>query len=262
MPKLNVPDGACDTHLHIYGTPGQRLDDYRDLRDRLGLQRAVFVQPSKFQTDNSLVLECIAQEAGKARGIAVIHPEAPEAELQRLHAGGIRGVRFHDVVPGCLPFTVLDEVAARIAPLDWHVIVQSEGERLPDLETQLRGLTVDFVIDHMGRIPVERGVNHPGFQAILRLLETGRCWVKLSAPYHVSVTGGPDFADCRDRGRALVAAAPERMLWGSNWPHPSVTGGAMPDDADLLDVLADWADDDVAIRRILVDNPAALYGFP
>ncbi len=256
-----VPPGACDTHMHIYGTPGRSLDDYRKVRDCLGFERTVFVQASDFATDNSLVLDCIAAEDGRARGIAVIDPNAPEADLRSLHEGGIRGVRFHDIVPGCLPYEVLEPVAARIAVLGWHVIVQSEGDRLPELEPRLRNLAVDFVIDHMGRVPVDGGVDHPAFQVILRLLESGRCWVKLSAPYHVSRTGGPGYDDLRERGWALVAAAPERMLWGSNWPHPSIKVGPMPDYAALLDVLGDWAGDEATVARILVDNPATLYGF-
>lgn len=260
--RLAVPPGATDTHMHIYGTRGRTLDDYRAVRARLGIQRTVYVQPSQFGADNRILLECIGADGDNARGVAVIDPEAGDAELDRLHAGGVRAVRFHDVVKGCLGIDVLEPVAARVANWGWHVIVQSEGARLAEIAPRLTGLPVPVVVDHMGRIPVEMGVGHPAFVALLRLLEAGRTWVKLSAPYHVSRTGGPDYADLRDHGRTLVRAAPERMLWATNWPHPSVRDeAAMPDDADLLNVLADWTPDDATVRLILVDNPAALYGF-
>jgi D-galactarolactone isomerase len=153
-------------------------------------------------------------------------------------------------------------VAARIAPLGWHVCVQGHGDWLVGMADRLSSLPVDFVVDHMGRIPVESGVDNPAFVALLRLLETGRCWVKLSAPYHVSHTGKPGYADVGERGRTLVAVAPERMLWASNWPHPSVkNGAAIPDDADLLNLLLDWVPNSAALRRILAANPAKLYGF-
>lgn len=251
------PPGLCDTHMHIYGTPGRTLDEYRALRARLGIARTVYVQPSSFATDNSLLLECIAADNGNARGIAVIDVNAPDFELDRLHEAGVRGVRFHDVVAGCMAYDVLEDVAARIADWGWHVIVQSEGERLADLTPRFSALPVDVVVDHMGRIPLSGGVGHPAFVALLRLLECDHAWVKLSAPYHIT----RDYTELRARGRALVAAAPERMLWASNWPHPSVRDGNLPDDSELLQVIGEWADGEDALRKILVDNPARLYGF-
>lgn len=255
--KFAPPPGTTDTHMHIYGTPGRTLDDYRALRQRLGIARTVYVQPSSLATDNALLLECIAADGGRARGIAVIDPAAPDSELDRLHAGGVRGVRFHDVVKGCLGYDVLEAVAARVANWGWHVIVQSEGERLADLAPRFAALPVDVVVDHMGRIPLAGGVGHPAFAALLRLLEGGRAWVKLSAPYHVT----RNYADLDARAHALVQAAPERMLWASNWPHPSVTGADVPDDGELLDVLGRWTGGGEALHAVLVDNPARLYGF-
>ena len=255
--RVTPPAGSCDTHMHIYGTPGRTLDGYLALRDRLGIERTVYVQPSDFTTDNSLLLNCISADGENARGIAIIDPDASDAALDGLHAGGVRGVRFHDVVPGCLTYDVLETVAARIAGWGWHVIVQSEGARLTDLAPRLGRLPVDVVVDHMGRIPLDGDVDHPAFMALLRLLETGRVWIKLSAPYHIT----RNYAELNARGCALVRAAPERMLWGSNWPHPSVSEDHRPDDAELLDVLFDWAGDEKTLNRILVDNPAKLYGF-
>ncbi len=272
-PLLTVPAGACDCHMHVYGPaarfpyapsvktppPDFPLEAYLELRRRLGLQRTVFVQPSAYGTDNACVLDAITRTAPGGRGIAVIDPSAPEAEIARLHAAGIRGVRFHDMVVGCLRFDVLEAVATRIQPHGWHVQVQLDGDGLVDLAPRLAALPVDCVIDHMGRIPIEGGTDRAAFKSLLRLLDTGRCWVKLSAPYHVSRAGPPDYRDCAARARALVRAVPERMVWGSNWPHPSVP--KKPNDVDLLDVLADWASDDAVLHRILVDNPAALFGF-
>lgn len=255
--RFTTPAGCCDTHMHIYGTSGQTHGEYMALRNRLGITRTVYVQPSDFATDNSLMLNCISADGEKARGIAVIDPDATDAEIDLLHAGGIRGVRFHDVVAGCLTYDVLEPVATRIADWGWHVIVQSEGERLTDLAPRLARLPVDVVVDHMGRIPLEGGVDHPAFVALLRLLETGHVWIKLSAPYHVT----HDYSELHARGCALVRAAPERMLWASNWPHPSVSEDDRPDDAGLLDALFDWAGDETTLGRILVDNPAKLYGF-
>jgi len=272
-PRLTAPVGACDCHLHVYGPaarfpyaaslrtapPDNPIEDYLALRRRLGLSRAVFVQPSAYGTDNTCALDAMARAAPEARGIAVIDPAASDAEIARLDAAGMRGVRFHDMVAGCLPLNALEPMAARLRPHGWHVQIQLDGDGLVDLAPRLAALPVDFVIDHMGRIPVDGGIERAAFKALVRLVDTGRCWVKLSAPYHVSRDGPPTYRDCAARARALVRAAPERLLWGSNWPHPSVDD--KPDDADLLDVLAEWADDEAALHRILVDNPTALFGF-
>ncbi len=255
--RFTVPNGACDTHMHIYGTPGRSHQDYLALRNRLGITRSVYVQPSVFSTDNTLLLECLVSDGNDARGVAVIDPEADDSELDRLDQAGIRGVRFHDVVAGCLSYEVLESVAARIVDWGWHVIIQSEGERLADLAPRLARLPVPVVVDHMGRIPLDGGIAHPAYISLLHLLETGRVWVKLSAPYHVT----REYGRLADRGRGLVNAAPERMLWASNWPHPSVSNKDRPDEATLLDILFDWAETDAILHRILVDNPADLYGF-
>lgn len=272
-PRLIAPTGACDCHMHVYG-PAARfpyapsikappadvpLETYLGLRQHLGLSRTVFVQPSAYGTDNACVLDAIAQTAPNGRGIAVIDPAAPDSEIARLNAAGMRGVRFHDMAAGCLTLDVLEPVVARIAPHGWHVQIQLDGDGLVDLEARLVALPGNFVIDHMGRIPVDGGIERPAFRSLLRLLDTGRCWVKLSAPYHVSRSGPPAYADCTERARVLIRAAPERMLWGSNWPHP--TARVKPDDVDLLDVLLDWAEDEKTLHQILVDNPTTLFGF-
>ena len=147
----------------------------------------------------------------------------------------------------------------RIAPLGWHIQYRSTEQDLPELSERLLALPVDVVVDHIGSIPPELGTDHPAFVALLRMLETGRCWVKLSAAYQLSKMGAPDYSDYQTFARALVEASPERMLWGTNWPHPKVD--FMPDDADLLETLLDWVDDEAMRHKVLVDNPARLYGF-
>lgn len=273
-PRLKAPPGACDSHIHVYGDkmrypslPVRGLDmedrylaEYVSVRDRLGLSRTVIIQTPHYDTDNRSMLESIAmlgQE--RARGIAVTRPDITEDELRLLHAGGVRGLRFGiELARGMRP-EHLEDVAARIAPLGWHIQYRSTEQDLAELEPRLRALPVDVVIDHIASIPPGLGTGHPAFVALLKLLDTGRCWVKLSAPYQLSKSGGPGYEDYRVFARTLVAAAPERMVWGTNWPHPKVD--FMPDDADLLDTLLDWVDDDATRRRILVDNPAVLYGF-
>lgn len=273
-PRIVAPAGACDSHIHVYGDKAtypslpvrglgiedRYLADYVAVRDRLGLARTVIIQTPHYDTDNRSLLDSIAALGqDRARGIAVTEPDIAEAGLKVLHDGGVRGVRFGiELTRGMRP-EHLESVAARIAPLGWHVQYRSTEQDLAELAPRLRVLPVAVVIDHIASIPPELGVEHPAFVALLRLLDSGRCWVKLSAPYQLSTSGGPGYADYRTFARALVAAAPERMVWGTNWPHPKVD--FMPEDADLLDTLLDWADDESTRRRILVDNPAALYGF-
>ena len=272
-PAFAVPAGACDCHIHVYGDPDRYpwktyddrappygpLEDYAAIRDRLGLSRTVIVQTPFYGNDNTCVLDTIARLNHDARGIAVVAPSIAEDALAALHAGGIRGLRFGiELARGMRP-DALEDMAAKIAPLGWHIQYRSTERDLTDLADRLARLPVPFCIDHIGSIPPETGVEHPAFTALLRLVDTGRCWLKLSAPYQLSKTGGPGYDDYRPQARALVAAAPERMVWGTNWPHPRVA--EKPDDGDLLNVLAVWAEDARTRKAILVDNPATLYGF-
>jgi len=271
--RFKVPAGACDSHIHVYGDPARFpyepvggkdmprlfLDDYLAIRDRLGLRRTVVIQTPYYGTDNACMLDVIARLGAEARGIAVVSPDIGDAELERLHEGGVRGLRFGVELARGMRFDCLEEMAARIAPLGWHIQYRSTEKDLADMEARMRDLPVPVCVDHIGSIPPETGTDHPAFKALLRLVDTGRCWVKLSAPYQLSRTGAPDYADYRTQARALVAAAPERMVWGTNWPHPRVDD--MPDEGDLLNTLADWTGDDATRKAILVDNPAALYGF-
>jgi D-galactarolactone isomerase len=272
-PKLAVPAGAWDTHMHIYDTrfpaapggpplPGHfPVEAYREaVQRRLGVAHPVVVQPNAYVDDNRCTLEAIAKLGTGARGVAVVKPGVADAELQRLTDGGIRAIRFMTLPGGALGWDVMDELAARVHPFGWHAIVQLDGRLMNQHEAQIRRLPGKFVIDHIGKFLELVPVGHPSFQSLLRLVDTGRCWVKLSAAYEFSKSGPPRYEDVGVLAKALVAHAPQRMLWASNWPHPSEPKGHKPDDVELLDLLLEWAPDEATRRRILVDNPAVLYG--
>jgi D-galactarolactone isomerase len=272
-PTLVVPPGATDTHMHVYDTaipaapgapalPGHfPAEAYRAVQARLGLARVVVVQPNAYGADNRVTLAAVAALGPEARGVAVVRPGVSDVELQRLTQGGIRAIRFFGLPGGALSWDVMDELAARLHPFGWSAIVQLDGRTLPEREAQIKRLPGRFVIDHTGKFLEPVSPDHPAFAALLRLVDTGRCWVKLSAPYETSKTGPPRYEDVGRLARALVRHAPERMLWASNWPHPSEPADKKPDDASLLDLLLDWAPDDATRTKILVDNPAELYGF-
>jgi D-galactarolactone isomerase len=270
-PKLVTPAGATDTHIHFYDAtapvapgapmPGDRtVAEYRAVQRRLGLERVVVVQPNAYADDNRLTLAAIAELGAGARGVGVVRPGVADAELERLTAGGIRGLRIMTLNGGALGFDVMDALMARVHAFGWHANVQLDGRELPRHEAQLRRLPGRFVIDHTGKFLEPVAVEDRAFASLLRLLDTGRCWVKVSGPYETSRTGPPRYEDVGRLAKALIAHAPERVLWASNWPHPSA-GAALPDDADLLDLLLEWAPAEATRARILRDNPAELYGF-
>ena len=271
-PRLKAPPGTTDTHMHIFEArfplaptavvkpPEAPVSEYLKLCERLGIERAVVVQPSGYGADNSCTLEAMAA-IGNARGIAVVDESVAEAELTRLDKAGIRGVRFHMLPGGVLPWESLAPVARRIAPLGWHVQVQLDGRLLPEREALLKSLPCTLVIDHVGKFLEPVPADHPAFRVLLDLVEGGRTYVKLSAPYEVSKVGPPLFADVGALAKALVSAAPERMLWASNWPHVGTGPERYRDEALLFDLLLDWAPEESARRMILAENPASLYGF-
>jgi D-galactarolactone isomerase len=272
-PRLVAPPGACDTHMHIYDRrfptaptalitpPDAGVAAYRELCRRLGIERTVVVQPTTYGRDNRCTLDAIAALGPNARGIAVVDENATEVELERLTRAGIRGVRFHMLPGGALPWEILETLAAGVQPFGWHVQLQLDGRELPEREALVRRLPGTLVIDHTGKFLEPVPPDHPAFKILLRLVDNGRTYVKLSAPYEVSKVGPPHYGDVGALAKALVHAAPERMLWASNWPHPSAPADRKPDDAALLDVLLDWVPQEATRRKILVDNPARLYGF-
>jgi D-galactarolactone isomerase len=269
--RLTVPKGACDTHMHFYdgasaakpGTPNPgrfTVPMYRELQKKLGLERVIVVQPNAYGYDNTVTLNAIREMGSGAKGVAVVNPDASDAELERLTKAGISAVRIMTLHGGTLGLDVMDAVMARVHPFGWHANIQLDGRELPNYEAQIKRLPGRFVIDHTGKFLEPVAPEHPAFGCLLRLVDTGRCWVKLSAPYETSKTGAPDYADVGRLAKALVKHAPERMLWASNWPHPSARANP-PDDVELMELLLDWAPEESVRRRILVDNPAELYGF-
>ena len=270
-PELIAPPGACDCHVHVFephfasppkaGTPLASAAMYRQVQAALGLQRVVFVQANAYGDDNRGMLLAMASFGDNARGVAVVMPDIGEAQLKALTDQGVRGVRFHLLPGGTLGWDQLDTVVARVGPLGWHVQIQLNGCELPLHEARLRALPVPLVIDHLGKFidPGPPAVDGAAFRSLQRLLDGGRCWVKLSAPYESSRSGPPDCADVAPLALALVASFPERCVWVSNWPHPGRS--PQPDSALMLDQLLHWAGDERARQHILVDNPAQLYGF-
>ena len=270
--KVSVPRGACDTHMHIYDSaapaaPGTFMPGhfpasaYRAMQKRLGLERVIVVQPNAYADDNSVTLDAIKKLGKGAKGVAVVKPGVTDAELERLTRGGICGLRIMTLHGGTLGFDVMDSLMARVHPFGWHANIQLDGRELPKFQAQIKRLPGRFVIDHTGKFLEPVTPEHESFKSLLRLVDTGRCWVKLSAPYETSKTGAPAYEDVGRLAKALVKHAPERMLWASNWPHPSAREPGPPEDADLLELLLDWAPDAAVRRKILADNPAELYGF-
>jgi D-galactarolactone isomerase len=269
-PTLKAPPNAADCHIHIYDSHFQppvdkplngTVSDYRMLQKRIGVSRVVIVQPRNYKTDNSPTVDAIRQLGiANARGIAVLHPTVEEAELKRLDAAGIRGIRFtlgnakHAVVS----MDMIEPLAKRIAPYGWHVQLNMDPQQVIDSAAMLKRLPTQIVFDHMGKPPLPAGVNHESHKVIRSLLDAGRAWVKISGAYIVD-DKPPGYAEATKVAQEFVLAAPERAVWGSDWPHPGPK--VHPDDAVLFDLLAQWAPDKKARHRILVDNPEKLYGF-
>ena len=239
--------------------PNAPAADYRRVQRELGLERAVVVQPNAYVFDNRCTTDAIRDLGSQARGIATVKPDIKDAELRRLDAAGIRGARCYMLPNGFLSWDDVRAIAVRVAPLGWHVQVQLDGRDLPMYESLLRELPTDVVIDHNGKFMEPVPPEHPAFLTLLRVLDSGRSWVKLSAPYETSKSGAPRYEDVSVLARALAKSHPERCVWASNWPHPGQNPA--PSNAAMLDLLLDWAPDAATRARILVDNPARLYGF-
>ncbi len=274
-PKLKAPANAADCHMHVYDParfpmpPSPRvapdnaaLTQYRQLQQRIGTTRVVVVTPRNYATENEATVTAIRELGRNARGVAVLHPSVTDAELKRLDAAGIRGIRFSLGDPSSAVVTpdMVEPLAKRIAPLGWHIQFNMGGEQIVALSDLLGRLPVPMVFDHLGNPPLPAGTAHPSHQFIRRLLDAGRAWVKLSGAYLNSKIG-PPYPEATSIAQAFVKAAPQRLVWGSDWPHPTSPGPRKPDDAMLFDLLLDWAPDDQTRHRILVENPQQLYGF-
>lgn len=270
-PAFPVPANACDCHAHVIGDgfpmvanrsytpPAAPEAAYLAMLDSLGMRRGVLVQISIYGTDNRCMLESLKRHPDRLRGVAVLAPDVTDAELAELHGAGVRGVRINVLFGGGVGLETMERLAARIAPLGWHIQLLLDARALPEIGPVIERLPTEVVIDHMGHMPVTAGMAHPGFQWMLRLLQAGRAWVKLSGAYRISGKSTP-FHDTAAFAQALLAAAPDRCVWGSDWPHVSVDG-PMFNTGDLLDLLPLWVPDEAQRTRVLVDNPARLYGF-
>jgi len=275
-PRVKAPANACDCHHHIYDArfpfaqpgarmvPNARVPDYRLLQRRIGTSRSVVVTPAPYPAsvaDNKVTLDAMTAFGANARGVAIISPTMTDAELKTLAAGGIRGIRFSLALANTAA-TAIDSIellSKRVNALGWHVQFNMTADQIAAAGDLWNRLPSTIVFDHMGHMPQPMGIAHPAFTIIRRLVDKGRTWVKLSVTYDSSEVGPPTYADVNKVGQAYVQAAPERMVWGSNWPHPNETN--KPNDAMLFDLLAEWAPSESTRHRILVENPETLYGF-
>jgi D-galactarolactone isomerase len=272
--KLKAPAGACDCHHHIYDAArfpppdpkarmlqNARVEEYRLLQRRIGTSRNVVVTPAAYVTDNRVTLDAIAQLGANARGVAVVHPDVTDAELKTLADGGVRGIRFAlgDPKTAATTIDMIEPLSKRVNALGWHVQINTSAEQIVEAEALWNRLPSAIVFDHMGHVPQPVGLSHPVYGVVRRLVDKGRTWVKLSVTYDNTKDGPPGYADITAVAQAYIKAAPERMVWGSNWPHPNET--TKPDDALVFDLMTQWAPDAATRNRILVQNPETLYGF-
>jgi 2-pyrone-4,6-dicarboxylate lactonase len=273
-PRFKVPPGAVDAHCHVFG-PASRFpyaperkytpvdapkEKLFSLRDFLGFDKNVIVQASCHGRDNAALIDALVNSSGKAKGIAVIGEDVTSHELKEMDAAGVKGVRFNFVkrLVDFTPRDVLERIAVRIAPLGWHIVVYFEMPDLPDLEPFFTSLPTAVVVDHMGRPDVKKGLDHPEFQRYLRLLDKHTSiWSKVSCPERLTVAGAP-YDDVVPFARTLVERFPDRVLWGTDWPHPNMPVEA-PDDGVLVDVIPKIAQTPALQRALLIDNPTRLY---
>lgn len=241
--------------------PDFTVAQYREVQARTGLQRLVLVQPVTYGFDNSCILDKATEFGDDARAVITTPLTTSDPELDAFWQRGARGLRFHQMRGGMMEWAELPIMAERIRDTGWHVQIQLDGLELPAYESLIASLPCTVVIDHMGRYSQPVPVDHEAAKALLRLAARDSVYVKLSGAYHISKSGGPRYLDVAPIARALVNQSTERLLWASDWPHPTETAENMPDEADLLDLLLDWAPDAAAQRAILCSNPARLYGF-
>jgi 2-pyrone-4,6-dicarboxylate lactonase len=280
-PHVLLPEGATDCHAHIcgpaakfpywneriYTPPDALMPHYKAMLNGLKVSRAVIVQPSVYADDNNAMLAALATDPKNLRGVAVVKPDIADVQLHAMHAAGVRGIRCNIVdlanAKGQLPIAELRLLAERIAPLKWHLELLMHVNEFPQLQSQLGDLPVDLVFGHYGYAPTSVGIQDAGFQALLALMKQGKAWVKFTGQYRISsqpLSQQPLYADIKPFAQALIDCNPAHILWGTDWPHVMVKG-PMPNDADLCDLLGDWVQDPTLREKILVHNPATLYGF-
>ncbi|WP_036965399.1 amidohydrolase family protein [Promicromonospora kroppenstedtii] len=280
-PVFTLPDGAVDAHCHVFGPAAQfpfaperkytpvdaSAQQLFDLRDHLGVSRNVIVQATCHGADNSALVDALERSEGRARGVATVRADVTDEELRRLHEAGVRGVRFNFVrrLVDAVPTAALETIAARIAPLGWHVVIYFEAADLPDLQDFFAALPVPLVVDHMGRPDVTKDAGGPEFARFLDFVAANDVWVKVSCPERLTVTGAPAldgerhaYADVVPFARKVVERFPDRVLWGTDWPHPNPKDH-MPDDGLLVDHIPHIAPTPELRQALLVDNPLRLY---
>ena len=282
-PCFTVPANACDTHFHIFGPPelfpflstheytppAAPLEHYLKMTEVIGMQRGVVVQPSVHGLDNSATLDAIAKSGGRFRGVARIDDKTSKSELQKLHEGGVRGVRFNllDRPRGNVKLDVLDRCVEHIAEFRWSVDLHIDTKNLLEQERRILTMPIPVVIDHMARVKPAEGLDQPAFRLLLDLLKPRHVWVKVSGADKICNTKvhsycGLPFIEVIPFARAVIAVAPDRIIWGTDWPHSNnFVPGHTPNDGDLVDLLAAFTPDEQIRRKILVENPAMLYRF-
>jgi predicted TIM-barrel fold metal-dependent hydrolase len=274
-PSFKAPPLACDAHCHVFGPaskfpyapdapywpPDSPFENLQKLHQILGIERAVIVHASCHGADMRVTLDAIARSGGKYRGTAIIDASYTEKQFREMHEGGIRGVRFNFVkhLGGRPDMALFDRTVARLREMGWHLILHLDSADLVEFRRKFEAIPVPMVIDHMGRVKAAEGLQQEPFRVLLAFMKNDNFWVKICGAERVS-SKGPPFDDALPFARALIEAAPGRILWGTDWPHPNV-GQHMPNDGDLVDLFARMAPEPVLQRKILVDNPARLYGF-
>ncbi len=271
-PAFAAPDGACDCHVRVFGTASKltktrtytpqpsSFASYLAMMRAIGVGPRVIVQPSVYGTDNRETLKAVARGGKSFRAVVVVNQDVGRDELQRLHAQGARGARVNVLFKSDARTENLQQLARALADFGWHLQMLANIAEIANLVDFVDALAVPVVFDHLGHGPAALGVEHPGIQALLRLIVDGRAWVKLSGAYRITSQPHPPYSDVAPLARALVAANPDRLVWGSDWPH-AMMPVPVPNDGDLFDLLPDWAGNAANLRKILVENPEELYGF-
>ena len=275
--RLTLPAGTCDTHAHIFGPaavypwnpargytpPEASAEAYETLHRTLGVARGVLTQPSVYGTDNACILDYVAKHLDRMRAVVAVGPQISDAELAKMHDRGARGIRINVADKGGNPFSSfheIEDIAHRLKAMGWHIEFLLHVHQMDGMRDDIRNLPVDISVGHFGYMPAALGVSHPEFQKFLDLVREGRTWVKFTAPYRITARTATPYDDVIPFAHALLEAQPERILWGTDWPHP-ICPVPMPNDGNLTDHLADWLPDADIRQRVLVENPAKLYGF-
>lgn len=274
-PHIALPKGAVDTHIHIFdsakysaqdGGPGIPADalveHYESVQKWLGIENVIITQGNGYQFDNGCILEALDHFGEKARAVVAIRPNISDAEIDSMSKRGVVGARIMNILKGAAGLDMLLDVNARVKPFGWNLIVQFDGRKILNYVPLLTQIQGDYVIDHTGKFLEPVAVESSQFKALLKLIDRGNCYVKLAGCYETSVTGYPEYPDLAKLSKALIEYAPDRVIWGTNWPHNSSnTVESYPDEVHLLNLVNDWAGNDENRKKIFVDNPNRLYGF-